>query len=196
MCGARTLDLVSELRTVADLIVDCLVDEGVTYVFGIPGEENIHLVRSLASSFGFASADVIVAVGYELQEFDPIRINPRGDTKIVHVHRFNASVDAHYDVTVAMVVLVWLDDAYGLIGWKMDLELGVHSDVAFGNPDLVAYATSFGARGVAITAAEQLLPALREALAADTVTVIACPVDYADNLRLTESLGELDFSLA
>ena len=32
-------------------------------------------------NFGFDQADVIVAVGYELQEFDPVRINPRGDAQ-------------------------------------------------------------------------------------------------------------------
>ena len=28
-------------------------------------------------NFGFDRADLIIAVGYELQEFDPVRINPR-----------------------------------------------------------------------------------------------------------------------
>ncbi len=53
-------------------------------------------------NFGFDQADVIVAAGYELQEFDPVRINPRGDTKIIHIHRFPAEVDAHYDVAVGL----------------------------------------------------------------------------------------------
>src|SRR5689334_10595203 len=53
-------------------------------------------------NFGFDRADAIVAVGYELQEFDPVRINPRGDTKIIHIHRFPAEVDAHYDVSVGL----------------------------------------------------------------------------------------------
>ena len=35
---------------VADLIVACLEREGVTHVFGIPGEENIHLVDALSRS--------------------------------------------------------------------------------------------------------------------------------------------------
>src|SRR3984957_5530215 len=35
---------------VADLIVQCLEREGVTHVFGIPGEENIHLVDALSRS--------------------------------------------------------------------------------------------------------------------------------------------------
>src|ERR1700678_551463 len=34
----------------AELIVRCLENEGVEYVFGIPGEENIHLVQALGAS--------------------------------------------------------------------------------------------------------------------------------------------------
>ena len=36
--------------SVAELIVRCLETEGVTHVFGIPGEENIHLVEALSRS--------------------------------------------------------------------------------------------------------------------------------------------------
>src|SRR5258708_15906278 len=35
---------------VAELIVRCLENEGVTHVFGIPGEENIHLIDALSRS--------------------------------------------------------------------------------------------------------------------------------------------------
>lgn len=290
-------------------------------------------------NFGFDRADVIVAAGYELQEFDPIRINPRGDAKIIHIHRFPAEVDSHYDVAVGLqadigrtldtlaaavtrehpaphggerirellageldrgrdddrfpltparivadtrealqrndivlvdtgalkmwmarlyptyepntclisnglstmgwslpgaiaakiarpaakvlvatgdgsflmnsqeietalrlrtpiVILIWVDDAYGLISWKMDLEIGHNVDTHFGNPDFVAYAESFGAAGYRISAAGQLLPTLRRALSEDTVSVIACPVDYSANSALIASLGELDESLS
>jgi thiamine pyrophosphate-dependent acetolactate synthase large subunit-like protein len=58
-------------------------------------------------------------------------------------------------------------------------------------PDFAAYAESFGARGYRINSASDLLPALTEALAADTVSVITCPVDYSENLRLTAALGDL-----
>ena len=92
---------------------------------------------------------------------------------------------------IPLIVLIWEDDAYGLIGWKMDLELGHHVEVEFSNPDFVAYAESFGARGYRVGAAGDLLPMLNEALAADTVSVITCPVDYTENLRLTDALGEL-----
>jgi acetolactate synthase-1/2/3 large subunit len=290
-------------------------------------------------NFGFDQADVIVAAGYELQEFDPVRINPRGDTKIIHIHRFPAEVDAHYDVAVGlqadiggtldalatrvtrehphseghtrirellsaeldrgrtddrfplaparivadtraalrrndivlvdtgalkmwmarlyptyepntclisnglstmawtlpgaiaakiarpdakilvangdgsflmnsqeietalrlktpMVILIWDDNAYGLISWKMDLEIGHNVDTRFGNPDFVSYAESFGAKGYRITSATELLPTLRAALDDDTVSVIACPVDYSANSDLIASLGELDESLS
>jgi acetolactate synthase I/II/III large subunit len=289
-------------------------------------------------NFGFDRADVIVAVGYELQEFNPVRVNPNGTTEIIHVHRFPAEVDAHYDVAVGLtadishsldalaaavwrkapaaggerirellaeelargqrddrfpltparivadtraalgredivlvdtgalkmwmarlyptyapntclisnglstmawtvpgaigakiarpdakvlvatgdgsflmnsqeietalrlrlpiVILIWVDDAYGLISWKMDLEIGHNVDTRFGNPDFVAYAESFGAKGYRISFADELLPVLRAALADDTVSVIACPVDYSANSELIRSLGGLDESLS
>jgi acetolactate synthase I/II/III large subunit len=289
-------------------------------------------------NFGFDNADVVIAVGYELQEFDPVRINPKADKKIIHIHRFPAEVDMHYSVDVGiigdisasldaltevlaghtydadpeipgsgllaeefargqqdsryplapqrvvadtraalgrsdvvlvdtgatkmwmarlyptferntclvsnglstmsfalpgalgvklarpeskvlavvgdgaflmnsqeietavreqipLVVLIWEDGGYGLIEWKMDLELGEHHYVRFGNPDIVAYAESFGAKGYQIKSADELLPTLKAALDDDGVSLICCPVDYSENLRLTDRLGELDETL-
>ncbi|MCV7402574.1 acetolactate synthase large subunit [Mycobacterium fragae] len=289
-------------------------------------------------NFGFDNADVVIAVGYELQEFDPVQINPNADKKIIHIHRFPAEVDAHYPVDVGiigdinasldaltdalsghrfandavapgcdllaeefargqqdsrfplapqrvvadtraalgrsdvvlvdtgatkmwmarlyptyecntclisnglstmsfalpgalgvklarpkskvlavvgdgafmmnsqeietavreripLVVLIWDDGGYGLIEWKMDLELGDHYYVKFGNPDVVSYAESFGAKGYRINAADELLPTLKTALDDDGVSLISCPVDYSENLRLTERLGQLDETL-
>jgi acetolactate synthase-1/2/3 large subunit len=74
----------------------------------------------------------------------------------------------------------------------MQLELGAATHTKFNNPDFVSYAESFGAKGYRVESAEELLPNLQTALADDTVSVIACPVDYSDNLRLTEALGQLD----
>lgn len=294
----------------------------------------VGFMRHDYTNFGFDSADVIVAVGYELQEFDPVKINPDADKEIVHVHAFPAEVDAHYPVAVGiegdiarslealaeavprrfdaepgttairklladelaagaaddryplspqrivadtraamgrddvlladtgavkmwtarlhptyaantcllsnglstmgfalpgaiaaalvrpqvrtlaavgdgaflmnsqeietavreeipLTVLVWCDDAYGLIGWKMEMELGRSAHVRFANPDLVRYAESFGARGHRVATAADLLPTLRAALDHDGVDVIACPVDYRENMRLTDRLGDL-----
>jgi len=97
---------------------------------------------------------------------------------------------------LSIVILIWVDDAYGLISWKMDLELGKSVNTAFGNPDFVAYAESYGAKGYLITAAHELQPTLVRALEDQTVSVIACPVDYSANLELIQSLGELDESLS
>jgi acetolactate synthase-1/2/3 large subunit len=38
------------IRTVARLIVECLENEGVELVFGLPGEENLHMIDALADS--------------------------------------------------------------------------------------------------------------------------------------------------
>lgn len=67
--------------------------------------------------------------------------------------------------------------------------------MSFTNPDIVSYAESFGAKGYRITAADQLLPTLQAALDDDGVSLIACPVDYSENLRLTDRLGQLDATL-
>jgi acetolactate synthase-1/2/3 large subunit len=67
--------------------------------------------------------------------------------------------------------------------------------VSFGNPDFVQLAGSYGATGYQITDADELLPTLRTALASDGVSVIGCPVDYAENALLVERLGELEGSL-
>jgi acetolactate synthase-1/2/3 large subunit len=96
---------------------------------------------------------------------------------------------------VSITVLVWVDGGYGLIGWKQDLQFGRRSAVEFDNPDFVQLAASFGATGYLIDRADALLPTLAKALADDGVSVIACPVDYAENALLVERLGELEGSI-
>jgi len=286
-------------------------------------------------NFAFDKADVILALGYELQEFDPKHINPNADKTIIHINSFNAEIDTHYDVAldikadiqqallslsqalnnqplrqinetakirqllqqerekgkqsqafpllpqrivedirqvlrkddivladtgaikmwmarlyptytpfgcifsnglstmsfalpgaigaklakpnnrilavmgdgsflmnaqeietavrekIDLKVLIWVDNSYGLIKWKMDIEEGAHSNVNFNNPNFVKYAQSFGAHGYEITQAEELKPTLEKALNEPGVSIIACPVDYKENLKLTKKLGEL-----
>jgi len=293
------------------------------------------MVRDYAN-FGFDGADVVVAVGYDLVEYPPSRWNPEGRTRVIHVHRDVAEVDAAYVLSVGVVgdigssldaiaeatdragavapampargfrddelaqgaaddafplrpqrlvaeirdsldrddivlvdtgaakmwmarlyptfapntclisnglatmafslpgaiaaklvhperrvlatmgdgaflmsasdietavreeipltILVWVDGGYGLIGWKQDLHFARTDAVSFGNPDFVRFAESFGARGYAITAADQLGPALRASLDDGGVSVIACPVDYSENARLVERLGGISGS--
>ena len=92
---------------------------------------------------------------------------------------------------VSFVVLIWNDSAYGLIEWKQVCQLGRSSCVNFDNPDFVLYARSFGAEGYRIEKASDLLPTLRAAIRKPGVTVIDCPVDYRENVFLTERLGAL-----
>jgi acetolactate synthase-1/2/3 large subunit len=90
---------------------------------------------------------------------------------------------------VSFVVLIWVDGSYGLIKWEMDHALGHHSSVDFKNPDFVKYAESFGAKGYEIKRASDLLPTLRSALDNEnSVSVIACPVDYSENEKLASRL--------
>ena len=89
------------------------------------------------------------------------------------------------------VTLIFNDGGYGLIQWKQLRQLGRAASVKFSNPDFVAYAASFGAKGYRVTAADELLPVLREALAQPVPAVIDCPVDYRENLKLTERLSRL-----
>ena len=97
-------------------------------------------------------------------------------------------------VGARMVVLVWVDKAYGLIKWKMNIHNGSYEDVDFDNSDVLELAHSFGARGHVIEAADELYPTLCEALKNQSgVDIIACPVDYSENMKLIEKLGEVDF---
>jgi acetolactate synthase I/II/III large subunit len=89
------------------------------------------------------------------------------------------------------VVLIWNDSSYGLIEWKQVCQLGRTNCVDFANPDFALYARSFGAEGYRIDKAADLLPTLRAAIARPGVTVIDCPVDYRENIFLTERLGAL-----
>ncbi len=90
-----------------------------------------------------------------------------------------------------LVVLIWNDGGYGLIKWKQMSQFGRSSHVDFDNPDFVRLAESFGAVGLRIEKTAELLPTLKNALGSDNVTIIDCPVDYTENLKLTATLGEM-----
>ena len=89
------------------------------------------------------------------------------------------------------VVLIWNDSEYGLITWHQLRHFGRPSHISFQNPDFVKYAESFGAKGYRVERAEDLLPTLKQAIADDTVVIIDCPVDYAENMKLTAKLKEM-----
>ena len=90
-----------------------------------------------------------------------------------------------------VTVVVWRDDGYGLIDWKQRTEFGRPFGVEFGNPDFVAYAESFGIAGFRTSSAADLYPTLMRALEHDGPSLVEVPIDYRENLRLTERLGAL-----
>ena len=89
------------------------------------------------------------------------------------------------------VILIWNDSEYGLITWHQMRHFGRPSHIEFKNPDFVKYAESFGAKGYRIERTEDLAPTLKKALADDTVSIVDCPVDYRENMKLTEKLKTL-----
>ena len=90
------------------------------------------------------------------------------------------------------VTMIWEDHEYGLIKWKQQSQFGGrHTDLRFTNPDWVKLAESFGARGVRVNAAGELRGALEEAFAASGPVLLVVPIDYDENLKLTERLGQI-----
>jgi acetolactate synthase-1/2/3 large subunit len=90
-----------------------------------------------------------------------------------------------------IVILIWNDSEYGLITWHQLRHFGRPAYIDFKNPDFVKYAESFGAKGYRIQKTEDLVPTLKQAFADKTVVVIDCPVDYRENMKLTERLKAL-----
>ncbi|MBI4294826.1 MAG: acetolactate synthase large subunit [Chloroflexi bacterium] len=92
---------------------------------------------------------------------------------------------------LSFVVVIWVDGGYGMIEWKQLSRFGTSYGVKFGNPDFVQYARSFGLPGFRIDSPEQLLPTLKHALDLELPSIIELPIDYRENLKLTEKLGHL-----
>jgi acetolactate synthase-1/2/3 large subunit len=91
-----------------------------------------------------------------------------------------------------LVVLILVDNAYGMIRWKQQADHFADWGLTFGNPDFVAYAASYGAGGRMVTDADGLAPALEAAFTGGGVQLVAVPVDYSENARvLVEELAAL-----
>jgi acetolactate synthase-1/2/3 large subunit len=91
----------------------------------------------------------------------------------------------------AVVCLIFNDATYGLIKWKQEQEFGRPAYIDFTNPDFIMLAKSFGWDGTRVEAADELAPALEAAFQSGKPTLVDCPVDYAENLKLTDRLGHL-----
>ncbi|NND54321.1 MAG: acetolactate synthase large subunit [Gammaproteobacteria bacterium] len=90
-----------------------------------------------------------------------------------------------------IVMLVWEDGGYGLISWKQENEFDRHTDLSFGNPDWLKLAESFGWHGHRVNNAVDLQDTLRAALDEKGPSLVTLPIDYRENMLLTQRLGEL-----
>ncbi len=141
-------------------------------------------------SNGFASMGIAVpgAIGAKLALPDRKVVAVTGDAGFL---MNSQEIETALRINTPFVILIWNDCGYGLIEWKQMNDFGRPSNIKFTNPDFVKYAESFGAKGYRIEKGEDLLPTLKKALADNTVSVIDCPVDYSENLKLTAKLGEM-----
>ena len=89
------------------------------------------------------------------------------------------------------VTLIFNDSSYGLIKWKQQEQYHTSGYVDFTNPDFVKFAESMHVIGYRIQSAEELLPTLEKAFQQTVPVIIDCPVDYGENMRLTERLKKM-----
>ena len=141
-------------------------------------------------SNGFASMGIAVpgAIAAKMAYPEKAVVAVTGDAGFL----MNAQeIETAMRLDVPIVILIWNDSGYGLIKWKQMTHFGRASHVSFNNPDFITFAQSFGAKGYRVSHSSELMPLLKLALADKTVSIIDCPVDYSENIRLTEKLGEM-----
>ncbi|MDQ6971021.1 MAG: acetolactate synthase large subunit [Mariprofundaceae bacterium] len=90
-----------------------------------------------------------------------------------------------------IVVMIWEDHAYGLIAWKQQNQFGHHTDLSFGNPHWMLLAKAFGWNGHRVDDSTKLKDTLNTAFSEDGPSLIVVPIDYRENMLLTERLGNI-----
>jgi len=141
-------------------------------------------------SNGFASMGIAVpgAIAAKLANPDRAVVAVTGDAGFM---MNSQEIETALRIKTPIVILIWNDCGYGLIEWKQMNYFKRASNVKFTNPDFVKYAESFGAKGYRVNSSAELMGVLQQALNDNTVSVIDCPVDYSENFKLTEKLGEM-----
>ncbi|MBO1581542.1 acetolactate synthase AlsS [Bacillus sp. XF8] len=87
-----------------------------------------------------------------------------------------------------VVHLVWRDGTYDMVAFQQMMKYGRTSATEFGDVDIVKYAESFGATGLRVNAPEELESVLQEAMKVEGPVVVDIPIDYRDNIKLSEKL--------
>lgn len=145
----------------------CLISNGFCSM-GMP------LPGAIAAKHACPDASVLAVVG-------------DGDV-MMNVQEMETASRLDADITV----LVWEDSAYGLIAWKQEQEFHSHTDLSFNNPDWLALCKSMGWKGERCHTAGDLQVVLRSALDHAGPAMVIIPVDYRENMKLTERLGKIE----
>ncbi len=149
-------------------------------------EPNTCLISNGFCSMGFALPG---AIGAKIAFPDRKVLAICGDAGfLMNVQDLETAVRLKLNV----VIMVWDDGEYGLIKWKQQNHFkGRHSELAFTNPDFEMLAKSFGCWGKRVGSAGDLTATLKEAFKQKGPALVAVPVDYGENLKLTKRLGNL-----
>lgn len=138
-------------------------------------ESNTFLMSNGFASMGFALPSAIVA---KLLHPDRRVVALSGDGGFL----MNAQdLETAVRLKLNIVIVLFNDNGYNLIKWKSEKKFGTSFGVTFTNPDFVAFAESFGAVGMRLTAAKDFRSLLTEALGKQGPVVIDVPIDYSDN---------------
>jgi acetolactate synthase-1/2/3 large subunit len=81
-------------------------------------------------------------------------------------------------------VLIIEDHGYGMIRWKQAADGYPDFGMTFRNPDFVAYAEAYQAKGSRVETADGLVPALERAFSGGGIHVVTVPIDYSENMRV------------
>lgn len=103
----------------------------------------------------------------------------------------NQEIETALRMGLDFTVVIFNDSKYGLIEWHQHRHFDRSTGIEFNNPDFVRFAESFGANGYRVESTEDFLPVLNTALNDGTVSIIDVPVDYSENMKLTNKLKSL-----
>jgi acetolactate synthase-1/2/3 large subunit len=181
--------IIWDLRTVLDLEDIVICDVG-AHKMWMARMFRCEYPNTCLISNGFASMGIAVPGAIAARLVNPQRhiVAVTGDAGFL---MNSQEIETAMRCRLPIVILIWNDGSYGLIEWKQINQFGRTSHVHFTNPDFVKYAESFGGRGYRVERTQDLQGILKEALASDTLSIIDCPVDYRENIKLTEQMGKL-----
>ena len=148
-------------------------------------EPNTCLIPNGFCSMGFALPGAIAA---SLVHPDRRILSISGDAGyLMNVQEMETAKRLNSNI----VTMIWEDHMYGLIAWKQENEFGKHTDLSFGNPDWLLLAESFGWHGHKVNDSADLVDVLEKAFNEEGPSLVVIPIDYRENMILTERLGNI-----